>query len=190
LLWRLAKRLIWGHRRICTSGGDFFFVTFLIVRLYSERHGAIMVIMVRTLVQVFRTVAKLSQSVTTVGHETELHNLCAKLDQIEDCVQQVGIMYGGIRFLEAVAAAAAIFRRYKINVDQMKGRNQLELNAKIEYALQNAEEALRELDREEVSTLLSSTRQGPRTLLVVLRKNLVSLKRKLEALPRVAVSAV
>jgi hypothetical protein len=141
--------------------------------------------MVRTLVQVFRTVAKSRHAVTTVGHEHELRNLCAKLDQIEDCVQEVGIMYGGIRFLEAISAAATIFRRYNISVEQMRGRYQIELDAKIGYALQNAEEALVELDKKEVSRLLIASRNGSNTFLVVLRKNLSSLKGKLSALPRV-----
>jgi hypothetical protein len=149
-----------------------------------------MVSTIGKLVRIFRTVANLRQSVSRVGHESELHNLCAKLDQVEDCVQEVGIMFGGIQFLQAIATAAAIFRRYKISVDQMRGRYLIELRTKIEYALQNAGEALNELDKEEVACLLSTTQNGSSSLLVVLRKNLTSLTRKLNTLPRVPVEEV
>ena len=149
-----------------------------------------MVGMVRTLVKVFQTVARLRQAVTTVGHETELHNLCAKLDQIEDCVQEVGIMFGGIQFLQAITAAATLFRRYDISVEQMRGRYQIELQAKVEYALQNAQEALKELDKEEVARLLNAPRRGPSRLLAILRKNLKSLVRKLSTLVTVPAEEV
>jgi len=146
-----------------------------------------MVSTVGKLVRIFSTVAILRQEVTILGYESELHNLCAKLDQVEDCVQEVGIMFGGIQFLRAIAKAAAIFRRYKISVDQMKGRYEIELKTKIEYALQNAGEALIELDKDEVARLLSTPQKGSSSLLAVLRKHLTSLTRKLNALPRVTV---
>jgi len=145
-----------------------------------------MVSTVGKLVRIFRTVANLRQAVTRVGHERELHKLCAKPDQVEDCVEEVGIMFGGIQFLQAVTTAATMFGRYKLSVDQTRGIYEIEMQRKIDYALQNAKEALRELEKEEVGRLLSASQNGSSTLLAVLRKNLTSLTRKLNGLPRIA----